>query len=207
MIQDRINPKFTLLKSFPQVIWLLFETLQDYKTHQLYYAIDTLCEITGHHTQAIEKAITDLENIQIIVTKKKHRQVTHYLLLETILIKNDKFKYEIDDSLVLTFKTSKSDKSKPRKVKVKTKNTPKNAPNSNDIAVLQDKGEALSPLDLSPLDLSSTIPNKDHTNIVHIASTEPISKKDKIEKEMEGIKEETIIKLLKSNHIKQLLKP
>lgn len=206
MIQDRINPKFKLLNSSSQTIWLLFETLQDYKTHQLYYAIDTLCELTGHHTQSIIKSISDLEQKQIIVTNKKHRQVTHYLLLESILIKRNKFKYEIGDSLVLTFKTSKSDKSKPRKVKVKTKNTQKNAPNSNDIAVLQDKVETLSPLDLSPLDLSN-IPNKDHTNIVHIASTEPTSRKDKIEEEMKGISEETMTKLINLKHFKQLLNP
>jgi len=180
MIQDRINPKFPKLSEQSQVLWLLFETLQDYKTHQFFYSIQTLCGITGRYHQSIIRSISDLEFIEVISIIRKHRQVNKYTLLECPIKKNGYFVYPLSMSDI----PSNVVKSYPRKCPNIPSKASKSVSKTNDTNELQETIQFLSPSDLSPSDLSITIPNN-NTGPVLIAETMPIVRKDKSKEEKE----------------------
>jgi len=84
MITDTINPKFKILDSTAQASWFLYLIIKDHKTHQFFYSIDTLADMTGHTKVTIIKANNQLEANNIISTEKSHRKQTVYTVLEKI---------------------------------------------------------------------------------------------------------------------------
>ena len=161
MITDTFNPKYRLLGSTSRELWFLYLILKDHETHQFFYNIDSLVELTKHSTVTIINANKQLETNKIISRITSHRKTTTYTVKEKIKLSNGDTSFILvletktkDDSLVLETKTNRFQKLKPTVLETKTKNEEKSANKQSDNASLQDSDDVLS-INLSIKDLSN----------------------------------------------------
>ena len=109
-IKDIWNPKFKLLNAIPQALWLMYPTMEDRKTHEFNYNLETLTDLTGHTKKSIIKANKDLEDHEIISRVTAHRKTTTYTLKEKPRLTNLDIKNG-DTSFILSVTSTPKDKS------------------------------------------------------------------------------------------------
>ena len=109
-IKDIWNPKFKLLNAIPQALWLMYPTMEDRKTHEFNYSLETLTDLTGHTKKSIIKANKDLEDHEIISKVTAHRKTTTYTLKEKPRLTNLDIKNG-DTSFILSVTSTPNDKS------------------------------------------------------------------------------------------------